>query len=39
MPMKPLPPGLFSTTTCWPQASVSFAPTTRAAMSAGPPGA
>src|SRR5262249_7666700 len=37
--MKPLPPGLFSTTTCWPQASVSLAPTMREAMSVMPPGA
>jgi len=39
MAMKPLPPGRFSTTTCWPQASESLAPTMRAAMSEMPPGA
>ncbi len=36
--MLPPAPGLFSTTTGWPQASVSFCATSRPVVSSGPPG-
>ena len=37
MPVLPPAPGMFSTTTCWPQVSDSFCATTRAITSVGPP--
>src|SRR5665213_530491 len=38
MAMLPLAPDLFSITTCWPSARDKWSPTTRAAVSAEPPG-
>jgi len=37
VPIAPAPPGTFSTTTDWPSAFASSAPTVRARMSVGPP--